>query len=254
MTVRMLGTGYGECKTKKKNSKDYRKSGGVLIDDKILIDAPLDIFEVADELGLTDILAKVTDVIISHSHPAHFSAEAIAKLADKGKISIYATRAVLASLTPSSRISMFEIGEFTKFQLSEYEIITIPTNHKTENHDEKCLNFIISGEKSLFYALDGGFINTEAFAVLKSFKLDALIMDTALEISAPTEKNLYHNDVYTLSRIKDIFTSSKITHEATKFILSHIPSPRKREMHEELSPIAKECGLTLAYDGYFLRI
>ena len=254
MKIRFLGTGYGECKIKKKTSKNYRKSGGVLIDDKILIDAPLDIFEVADELGLTDILAKVTDVIISHSHPAHFSAEAISRLSEKSRINIYATRSVLSRVLPSDKISMFEIGEFTKFQLSEYEIITLPTNHKTENPDEKCLNFIISGEKSLFYALDGGFINTDAFSVLKNFKLDALIMDTALEISDPTEKNLYHNDVYTLSRIKDIFTSSKITHEATKFILSHIPSPRKREMHEELSPIAKECGLTLAYDGYFLRI
>jgi len=254
MKIRFLGTGYGECKIKKKTSKDYRKSGGVIIDDKILIDAPLDIFDVADELGIADILSKITDVIISHSHPAHFSAEAITKLSEKKKLNVYATRAVLSEITPSAKISMFEIKEFTKFALSEYEIITLPTNHKTEKPDEKCLNFILSGEKSLFYALDGGFINTEAFSLLKTMHIDAVIADTALEAESATEKNLYHNDIHTVARIKDIFFTSKISHENTKFILSHIPSPRRRAIHEELSPIAKEYGLTLAYDGYFLRI
>ncbi len=254
MKIRFLGTGYGECKTKKKTSKDYRKSGGVLIDDKILIDAPRDIFEVADELGLSDILYNVTDVLISHSHPAHFSAEAIERLSERKNLNVYATRPVLSAITPTSKLSLFEITEFTKFQLSDYEIITLPTNHRTEISEEKCLNFILTGEKTLFYALDGGFLNNDAFAFLKTLKLDAIIADTALEVEGATEKNLYHNDIYTVSRIKDIFLSSKISHEATKFILSHIPSPRRRAIHDELSPIAKELGLTLAYDGYFLRI
>ena len=254
MRIRFLGTGYGECKTKKKTSKDYRKSGGVLIDDKILIDAPLDIFDVADELGISDILDKITDVIISHSHPAHFSAEAIEKLSTKKNINVYATKQVLSSLLPSKKLTLYEITEFTKFQLSEYEIITLPTNHKTENPEEKCLNFLLNGEKTLFYALDGGFINTDAFSVLKGYKIDAVIAEASLEMEPPTEKNLYHNDIHTVARIKDIFTSSKITLEGAKFIISHIPSPRRRAVHEELTPIAREYGLTLAYDGYFMRI
>ncbi len=254
MKIRFFGTGYGECKIKKKISKDYRKSGGVLIDDRILIDAPLDIFEVAEELGITDLLAKVSAVFISHSHPAHFSAEAIARLSEKRNISVYATRTVLSAITPSERLSLFEITEFTKFQLGDYQIISLPTNHKTEIFEEICLNFIISGDKTLFYALDGGFLNAGAFSVLKTLKLDAVIADTALEIESPTEKNLYHNDIHTVARIKDIFLSSKIAHEGTKFILSHIPSPRKRTVHEELTPIARDYGLTLSYDGYFLRI
>ena len=254
MKIRFLGTGYGECKTKKKISKDYRKSGGVLIDDRILIDAPSDIFEVAEELGLSDLLSKVSAVFISHSHPAHFSEEAIQKLSEKKNLNVYATRQVLSTITPSERLSLFEITKFTRFHLGEYEIISLPTNHNTEIPDEKCLNFIISGDKTLFYALDGGFLNREAFSVLKTLKLDAVIADTALEVESPSEKNLYHNDIHTAARIKDIFISSKIADESTKFILSHIPSPRKRAIHEELSPIAKDYGLTLAYDGYFVKI
>ena len=43
MNIRILGTGYGECKIKNRISKDFRKSGGVIIDDRILIDAPADL-------------------------------------------------------------------------------------------------------------------------------------------------------------------------------------------------------------------
>ena len=254
MKIRFLGTGYGECKIKKKTSKDYRKSGGVIIDDKLLIDAPLDIFELADELGLSDLLSDITDIIISHSHKGHFSAEAITKLSEKKSITVYATRQVLSLITPSKNLTLYEISEFTKFSILDYDIITLPTNHKTEIQDEKCLNFLISGEKSLFYALDGGFINTDSFSVLKSFKIDAFIMETALDCAPSTESNLYHNDIYTNARIKDIFLSAKICHERTKFILSHIPSSKKRAIYDELSPIAKELGLSLSYDGYFLRI
>ena len=254
MKIRMLGTGYGECKTKKKTSKDYRKNGGVLIDDTILIDAPLDIFEVAEELGFTDLLSKVTDVIISHSHPAHFSVEALKRLSLKKNVNVYATRAVLSQIEDAPRLSLFEISPFTKVSLGGYEVLSLPTNHRTDIPDERCLNFLLIGEKNLFYALDGGWFNQDAFQIIKTANLDAVIMDAALEIEPPTEKNLFHNDIYTCARIRRILISSKTATEKTRFILSHIPSPRKRAIHEELSPIAKEEGLTLAYDGYFARI
>ncbi|MBR5139905.1 MAG: MBL fold metallo-hydrolase [Clostridia bacterium] len=254
MKIRFLGTGYGECKIKKKTSKDYRKNGGLIIDDKILIDAPLDIFDVADELGLSDLLSEVTDIIISHSHHGHFSAESIARLSEKKKITVYATRQVLSLITPSKNLTLYEIGEFTKFTLLNYEIITLPTNHKTEIYDEKCLNLLVCGDKSLFYALDGGFINNDAFSVLKNFKIDVFIMECALDNSPATEKNLYHNDIHTNARIKEIFLSSKICNDGTKFLLTHIPTSKKRAIYDELAPIAREYGLSLAYDGYFLRI
>ena len=38
MKIRILGTGYGECKIKKKSSRDFRRKGGVFIDD-VKIDA-----------------------------------------------------------------------------------------------------------------------------------------------------------------------------------------------------------------------
>lgn len=254
MKIRFLGTGYGECKIKKRISKDYRKHGGILVDENILIDAPLDIFEVAEELGIGDLLAGVSSVIISHSHPSHFSPEAVARLSERKKINVYATRPILSAISPSKNLTMYEITEFTEFELFGYGIIALPTNHSTDDPDEKCLNFLLHGNKTLFYALDGGWIRRDVFEYLKSHKIDAVICDCALETESTTEKNFYHNDIYTVVRIKNLFSSANITHEKSRFILSHLPSPRKRSIHDELSPIAADHGLTMAYDGYFLKI
>ena len=254
MKIRMLGTGYGECKVKKKTSKDYRKKGGVLIDDTLLIDAPSDIFEVAEELGYSDLFDGVDSVIISHSHKGHFSRETIERLAEKKKIRVYASRFVLSSLSDLKNIELFPISLFTQFNTGKYSVAVVPSNHVTDIPDEDAFNFIVMGERNLFYCLDGGWINSRAFSAVKQLKLDALIMDCALETAPPTEKNLFHNDIHTLARIKAIFDSAGITHEKTRFILSHLPSLKKREIHDELTPIASGYGMTVAYDGYFITL
>ena len=254
MNIRILGTGYGECKIKNKISKDFRKSGGVIIDDRILIDAPADLIEAADELGFSDIFKSVSVILISHSHDGHFSPEVIAKLAKKRKLRILASRSVLLKIQPSENIELIEITPYMQFTAGEYNVAVLPSNHRTDDYKEICFNFLFTGSRNFFYALDGGFINEAAFRILKQVSLDAIIADAALEALPPCEQNLYHNDIHTLARIKSLFTASGIVTEKTKFILSHLPSDKRRALHDELTPIAEENGMILAYDGYFTRI
>lgn len=254
MKIRMLGTGYGECKVKKKTSKDYRKKGGVLIDDTLLIDAPSDIFEVAEELGYSDLFERVECIIISHSHPGHFSRETVERLAERKRIRVYASRFVLSELSCLKNAELIPISSFTQFSIGKHSVAVVPSNHKTDNPDEDCFNFIVMSDRNLFYCLDGGWINSRAFAAIEQLKLDAIIMDCALEAAPPSVKNLIHNDIHTLARIKCIMESAGVVHEKTRFIISHIPSLRKRQIHDELAPIASDYGMTLAYDGYFVTL
>ena len=250
----MLGTGYGECKNKKKYSKEYRGRGGVLIDEQLLIDAPSDIFDVASELGFDRMFDTVTAVLISHSHDGHFSAAAIDRLASRKRVRVFASREVLSKLSDNPNIEKYEIGVFTQFSVGSFTVSALPSNHSTDIYSEECFNFLIEGEKNLFYALDGGFINKRAFHILKHVKLDAVILDGSLDLENMGEESLYHNDIQTLIRIKKIFESSQIAGERTRFIVSHVPTDKKREVHTELSPIVAKHGMALAYDGYFLRI
>ncbi len=254
MKIRMLGTGYGECKVKKFTSKDYRHRGGVLVDSEILIDAPCDVFDVADELGFSDMFDKLSALFISHSHIGHFDAETVLKLARGKTLSVYADKEVLALIPDSDNIIKNEAVPFRPIEHGSYKILPLPANHKTENRRERVLNYIISKDKNLLYLLDGAFLNQDAYKIISELKFDAVIMDTALELSAPTPGLMQHGG-YELNRIvKGILTSSGAANEKTRFILSHIPSPRKRSVHEELSAKASEDGFTVAYDGYFMNV
>lgn len=254
MRIRMLGTGYGECKNKKKYSKEYRGRGGVLIDDNLLIDAPADIFEVASSLGFDRMFDSVTDVLISHSHDGHFSPEAIDTLARRRKIRVFASEEVLSRLSENANIVKYRISCFTQFTVGNISVSALPSNHSTDIYSEECFNFLLVGEKNLFYALDGGFINKRAFHILKHVKLDCVILDGALELENMGEESLYHNDILTNHKIKRIFESAGISSERTRYVISHVPTDKRREIHTELSPIAAKHGMILAYDGYFLRV
>ncbi len=254
MIIRLLGTGYGECQLKKKNSKDYRGRGGVILDENILIDAPDDIFQVAEDLGFSDVFKKISDVIITHSHKGHFSPRAINRLAMKKKINVFATKTVLDMLPENENITKIEIKPLDKFKVSTIDVIALPTNHKTENITEKCLNLLLMKDRTLFYGLDGAFINGTAYNILSQITIDAALIEIALSDKAPSSSLLMHNDITAAARIKAMLDDDGISHEKTRFILTHIPTDKKRDLHEELSQEVSKLGMTLAYDGYYARI
>jgi hypothetical protein len=253
MRIRMLGTGYGECKVKKKSVKDFRRHGGILIDEKILIDAPADIFDVADELGFSDIFVKVSDVVISHSHPAHFSLQTIEKLA-KNNIRVYATGKVLDLIPEISGIEKIKLSTSAPTEISDYILYALPANHITDIKGEMCLNFALSRDKTLLYALDGGGINFNAWKTVSQLKIDAVIADCALELQETSYESTYHNNLNAVKVLRDILVSGGICQTEAKIVLSHIPSDRKRSVHDELALAARGYGISVAYDGYFFSI
>lgn len=254
MKIRMLGTGYGECKVRKKSVKDFRRRGGVLIDEKILIDAPADIFEVAEELGFSDMFDKVRDVIISHSHEGHFSPDAIIKLAANECVRVYATGKVLDLIPDSENIEKIKLSTSTPVMINDYTLYSLPANHATDIKGEMCLNFVISHDKTLLYALDGGGINFNSWKTVSQLKIDAVISECALELSETSYAATYHNNLLAAKVLRDILISGKISEENVKFILTHIPSDRKRPIHDELFSMAKSYGMYVAYDGYFFSV
>ena len=254
MKIRMLGTGYGECKVRKKSVKDFRRHGGVLIDEKILIDAPADIFDVAEELGFSDMFDNVRDVIISHSHSGHFSPDAIIKLASNKSLKVYATGKVLDLIPDSENIEKVKLSTSAPTMIDDYTLYSLQANHATDIKGEMCLNFVISRDKSVLYDLDGGGINFTAWKTLSQIKIDAVISECALELSETSYAATYHNNLSAVKALKDILVSGKMCEDNVKFILTHIPSDRKRSLHDELSSMARSYGMYVAYDGYFFSV
>lgn len=254
MNIRMLGTGNGASPIKKKISKDFRRSGGVIIDERILFDAPSDIFGVADDLGFSDMFDKVQDIFISNSKSTRFSIEALERLSKNKRIRVFASDAVLALIPDSEKIERVELLPYLSIMLGDYKITPIPANHETDEPNETCLNFVISRDKTLFYAVDGGFLSIGAWKSISQMKIDAVILGCALELSEPSDKLLFNNNFDMARVVRDIMISSSVIPSGSKFVLSNIPSSKKRSVHAELTEAAGEQGMTVAYDGYFFLV
>ena len=54
--------------------------------------------------------------------------------------------------------------------------------------------------------------------------------------------------------LKDILVSGGMGADNIKIVLSHIPTDRKRSVHDELASAAKAYGIYVAYDGYFFSV
>lgn len=251
MKIRLLGTGYGDCKVKKKCSFDVRHKGGVVVDEKILIDAPEDVIDAAVSLGYPEIFKNISEIFISHSHKGHFSREAVEQLASKRKIRVFASGEVISLLEENKNVECVELFPFVPIELSTYRILPLPASHTVEGSCEVCFNFIISNEKTLFYCLDSAGITPPAFKMLKEERIDTAILECALENKDYSAKSMSHSNFQEAIKTRKILTDAKICREDSKFILSHIPTDRRRSIHEELTQIAKNNGFTVAYDGYF---
>ena len=255
MKIRILGSGYGECKARKKILRDFRRRGGVLIDERLLFDAPSDICLAIDDLGFSELYRSIDSVIISHSDEGHFSPEAITKLSKRKRLKVYASDNVLRLIPEEANVEKIPVYPFEPVDIDEeYRLVPLPSNHTAHDTSEECYNYVLMGEKNLFYALDGGFINYSAFKFLSNIKLDAVIADAAFCNLEKMPKSLEHNNIEFCRIIKETFMQSGIIDPSAKFILSHIPSDKKISIHEIVLPLAQEYGMTLAYDGYFTSV
>ena len=254
--LRFFGTGgLGAIRVKNKLSKDYRRFSTLLIDEKIIIDPSEDIFEFVESFMLSGILSDVKDVFITHSHLDHFSISTIEKLAEKTAIRVYASEVIKNELSDIKNVDFIPLSPFSLIKIDKYAVLPLPANHRTEISGECALNFLIECEgKTVLYALDGAFINSDAWQILKEVKLEAVILDFALGISDFCGECANHNNLQMAKIIKQIFISSSVATENTKFILSHVPSGRKAPTHDEICEKLDGTSFKLAYDGYFLGI
>lgn len=256
INLRFFGTGgLGAARVRNKLSKDYRRFSTLLIDEKIIIDPSEDIFEFVESFLLSGILDNVFDVFITHSHLDSFSVSAIESLAKRGRIRVYASAALSEELSGIGGVEFIEISPFSLHKIDGYSILALPANHATDNPHETPLNFLIEAQgKTIFYGIDGAFIDAGAFRVLKEIKLDVAVLDFALGLADFSAESAYHNNLKSVITTREILLSSGVATESTKFILSHIPSGKKNPTHDEIVAALAELPFTPAYDGYFLGV
>ena len=255
MNLRFIGTGtLGSARIRNKLSRDYRRFSTLLIDERILIDPSADIFEFEENFMLGGLYLNATDVLITHSHLDHFSISAIEQLAAKRRITVFCDQTLTEALAAIPNVLTVGISAFSLFRIDDYEILPLPSNHTTDNKAEVAYNFVIQREKTIFYGLDGAWINAESWQILKALKPSCFVLECALANSDYSPACFYHNNLDMVKKIKSIIEEAGALSDGAKFIISHIPTSKKLSIHEELSSLCDECGIKVAYDGYFVSV
>ena len=97
-------------------------------------------------------------------------------------------------------------------------------------------------------------ISADAWQILKECKLDVCVLECALANNGYSGDCFNHNNLDMVSKIYEIMVAAGVATEQTKFILSHIPTYKKRTVHEEMCEAVENTPFKIAYDGYFLGI
>ena len=246
----------GSFRIRNKLSRDYRRFSTLLVDEHIIIDPSEDIFEFEETFLFLGMVRGITDAVITHSHLDHFSISAIERLAKEcGHLRVYASEVMKDEIEGIANVEFVPIYLFSILRIGKYNILPLPTNHKTDIPGEDAFNFLIECDgKTVFYAIDGAFINPDAWHVLKELRLDVAILDCGAGIAPYTSATVNHNNLSMAIAVRDVFLSAAVADEGTKFILSHIPTVKRGSTHEELAATIGDLPIKIAYDGYYIGI
>ena len=132
MNIRFLGTGYGLLKSKKRNTKDFRRPASLLIDNEILIDPTSEVFSFAEDYGLTGLFRDVHTVLITTIDEERFSAETLLSLLKNGKKICICAESYVRPLIPDHPLITFvEMRANEIFDVQGAKVIPIPTVYHT---------------------------------------------------------------------------------------------------------------------------
>ena len=256
INIRFLGTGgLGGARGRKRLSKDYRRFPTLLVNERFMIDPSEDIFEFEESFMLDGLTKDARDIFITSSALDHLSVSAVERLASKGRLRVFGSEVVCREISQLSGVEAVELKPFGLIRLGELSVLPLPAIFKTEMRGEVALNFLFECEgKTFFYGLDGAWIHPDALPFLKETAPDVFILDCAGGLLPYSSECVIHNNLDMVRAVIEILKSAGAVKDGARFILSHLPADKRAATHDELTEAARELGVRMAYDGYFLGI
>ena len=143
--------------------------------------------------------ARVTDVILTHSHRDHYDPEFLASLAP---IRIHAHRSWAGEISvPGAEVCPFDT--FAPFEAAGFSVTAMPANHSTERKYETPVHFLLKKDgKAVFYATDGAWLLNAEWHALCAESLDAAVFDATIGAGYPGDFRVFeHNSIEMLRLI-----------------------------------------------------
>lgn len=263
MKIVFLGTGAADWDWKNL-PPDTRKSSCALLGATCLIDAGPCVLRGLSDAGASP--ARIADLLVTHSHSDHFSADAILEIARSGRrrLRVWAPPhaiEILGRIAPRETAwDLHPVLPGDTFRAAGMSVVALPANHLVESDlSEQPLHYVFAGRGTrLLYALDGAWFCCKARHLLKKFlgrkTLSAIVWDATCGAVFNDWRFAEHNDLKMIDAMRAAMLKDGIVSPETVHVFSHLARtlwPKTPAAQNRLA--ARFAGL-LAQDGLSLEV
>ena len=258
MKITFLGTGAADWDWIK-CPPGTRKSTCTLLGASCLLDAGPGVLSGLAEVGASP--ARVTDLLITHTHRDHFQRDSILAIARAGRrrLRVWGPPQALAQLDATT-CDMHPLQPGDVFRVAGMNAVALLANHAVERDlSEQPLNYAFLGRGiRLLYALDGAWFCIKARLALKAFlggkTLSTVIWDATCGNTFRDWRFAEHNDLRMIDDLRASMLGDGLVAEDTLHVFDHIARtlwPASPAAQQRLA--ARFHGL-LAQDGLALEV
>jgi len=191
-------------------------------------------------------LENITDIVNTHNHSDHLNFDEVRKIAAVRRINFYGSQEACAELSDCCDVHPLTFGD--KFTVQDVEFLALPSNHAVTNIREETFNYLISGDKTLLYALDTAWMLTKARLLIGKSHIDAIVWDATM--SEPDNWRIFeHSDPVMFANIRRVLKQTGNIDENVKIWFDHRALTLWPQDIEAQEAIARREDVMLAHEG-----
>ena len=261
MKLEFLGTGAANFKIERDADKDgFRRFSSALLDDTLMIDPGPHFFHYMETFNKPSLLDSLKYVIITHTHGDNFSRENTVKLHELFPECQFFGSFRAGTVFEQLGIPFTVILPFEEYEIGDYKITPMPSNHVGDFVDEITYHYSIVDKdgKKLFYGADGGLFPERSWHFINKKEYDLFVMELTIGDRPDAPHLCSHMTIpllrILLSAIGNPKYGYKPVADGGKFLVTHIAKEPLHEDHATLTEQLKPFGITPAYDGMIATV
>ena len=244
MKMLFLGCGAADYDWSRYGEDGVLGSTVTLLDDTILLDCGPTATAAMKKSGVE--FDQVSAIVNTHSHGDHLNLDEVRKIAGKRKIPFYGSAEACAMLSDCCEVHPLTFAD--EFVIGNKKFLALPSNHAVQNLKEETFNYLITGDKTLLYALDTSWLAARARRLIGKQHIDAIVWDATMS-EADDWRIFEHSDPVMFSHTRKVLKSDGVIDDDVKIWFDHRARTLWPEDPTEQEKIAARENVMLAHEG-----
>lgn len=250
----------------RRGGRDLRTRSQALLDGKLLLDFPPDTLAHTLREGID--LSEISDCLLTHTHTDHLYPDDLENrvggysAVGDCTFTLWGDARAMAYVEEKTapyreRMRGFftrALAPYTTTSVGEFSVTSLEAVHSPSAYPVIYLVGNAEG-KHLLYAHDTGYFADGVWSYLEthSLHLDLVSLDCTFgQNESPHSKG--HMNFAANLRVRDRLLALGVADEKTLFVSNHFSHNGKGVLYDEFSPVAREHGFLMSYDGMTVEV